>query len=113
MNTPTGPPAQSETRAGGGSGAAPPAPPRQTMQAIVQAGYGSADVLRRAEIDKPVIGDDEVLIRVQAAGLDRGTWHLMTGKPYLIRLWYPACAPPRALFPDSTLPARSLPPAQP
>src|ERR1039457_6937494 len=35
---------------------------------------------------KPVIGDDEVLIRVQAAGLDRGTWHLMTGKPYLIRL---------------------------
>ncbi len=86
MNTPTGPPAQSQTRAGGGSGAAPPAPPRQTMQAIVQAGYGSADVLRRAEIDKPVIGDDEVLIRVQAAGLDRGTWHLMTGKPYLIRL---------------------------
>jgi NADPH:quinone reductase-like Zn-dependent oxidoreductase len=86
MNTPTGPPTQSETRAGGGSGAAPPAPPRQTMQAIVQAGYGSADVLRRAEIDKPGIGDDEVLIRVQAAGLDRGTWHLMTGKPYLIRL---------------------------
>src|SRR5580693_3943694 len=85
MNTPTGPPAQSATRAGDGSGAAPPAPPRQTMQAIVQAGYGS-DVLRRAEIDIPVIGDDEVLIRVQAAGLDRGTWHLMTGKPYLIRL---------------------------
>ena len=81
MNTPTDPPAQSETRAGGGSGAAPQAPPRQTMQAIVLAGYGSADVLRRAEIDKPVIGDDEVLIRVQAAGLDRGTWHLMTGKP--------------------------------
>lgn len=86
MNTPTGPPAQSEARAGDGSGAAPPAPPRQTMQAIVLSGYGSADVLRRAEIDKPVIGDDEVLIRVQAAGLDRGTWHLMTGKPYLVRL---------------------------
>ena len=56
------------------------------MQAIVQAGYGSADVLRRAEIDKPVVGDDEVLIRVQAAGLDRGTWHLMAGQPYLVRL---------------------------
>ena len=85
MNTPTGPTAQSATRAGDSSGAAPPAPPRQTMQAIVQAGYGS-DALRSAEIDIPVIGDDEVLIRVQAAGLDRGTWHLMTGKPYLIRL---------------------------
>ena len=56
MNTPTGPPAQSETRAGDGGGGAPPAPPRQTMQAIVQAGYGSTDVLRRAEIDKPAIG---------------------------------------------------------
>ena len=81
------------------------------MQAIVQAGYGS-DVLRSAEIDMPVIGDDEVLIRVQAAGLDRGTWHLMTGKPYLIRL-VSGLRTPRAPFPDSTLPARSLPPAQP
>ncbi len=86
MNTPTGPPAQSETRAGDGSGGAPPAPPRQTMQAIVQAGYGSTDVLRRAEIDKPAIGAGEVLIRVRAAGLDRGTWHLMAGQPYLVRL---------------------------
>jgi len=56
------------------------------MQAIVQAGYGSPDVLHLAEIGKPVIGDDEVLVRVQAAGLDRGTWHLMAGQPYLIRL---------------------------
>src|ERR1700728_1524022 len=85
INTPTGPPAQSQTRAEDGSGAAPPAPPRQTMQAIVQAGYGS-DALGRAAIDISVIGDDEVLIRLQAADLDRGTWHLMTGKPYLIRL---------------------------
>jgi NADPH:quinone reductase-like Zn-dependent oxidoreductase len=56
------------------------------MQAIVQAGYGSADVLHAQEIDQPAITDGEVLVRVRAAGLDRGTWHLMAGQPYLIRL---------------------------
>ena len=35
---------------------------------------------------RPAIGDNEVLVRVHAAGLDRGTWHLMTGKPYLMRI---------------------------
>jgi NADPH:quinone reductase-like Zn-dependent oxidoreductase len=59
---------------------------RQTMRAIVQDRYGSADVLRLGEIDRPAIGDDEVLVRVHAAGLDRGTWHLMAGRAYLIRL---------------------------
>ena len=56
------------------------------MQAIVQDSYGSADVLRTAEIDRPQIADNEVLLRVHAAGLDRGTWHLMTGTPYLMRI---------------------------
>ena len=56
------------------------------MRAIVQAGYGSADVLHLAEIGRPAAGDGEVLLRVDAAGLDRGTWHLMAGQPYLIRL---------------------------
>ena len=77
------------------------------MRAIVQAGYGSADVSVSGEIGRPEIGPGEVLIRVHAAGLDRGTWHLMAGQPYLIRLWSPACAPPRTPFPDSTSPARS------
>lgn len=57
-----------------------------TMRAIVQAGYGSADVLRSAQIARPPIGGTEVLLRVHAAGLDRGTWHLMAGRPYLVRL---------------------------
>ncbi|MGH8908507.1 MAG: NAD(P)-dependent alcohol dehydrogenase [Egibacteraceae bacterium] len=56
------------------------------MRAIVQDAYGSADVLRLAEIDKPDIAANEVLVKVRAAGLDRGTWHLMTGQPYLIRI---------------------------
>jgi NADPH:quinone reductase-like Zn-dependent oxidoreductase len=57
-----------------------------TMKAIVQDRYGGLDVLELREIDKPVPKDDEVLVRVRAAGLDRGVWHVMTGLPYLIRL---------------------------
>ncbi len=56
------------------------------MRAIVQDAYGSADVLRLAEIDKPDIAASEVLVQVRAAGMDRGTWHLMTGQPYLMRV---------------------------
>ncbi len=58
----------------------------ERMRAIVQKEYGSADVLRVAEIERPSIGADEVLVKVRAAGLDRGTWHLMAGMPYAARL---------------------------
>jgi NADPH:quinone reductase-like Zn-dependent oxidoreductase len=57
-----------------------------TMKAIVQDIYGSAEVLHLEEIERPSIKSDEVLVEVRAAGLDRGTWHLMVGKPYLIRI---------------------------
>ena len=43
-------------------------------------------MLRSAQIERPEIADNEVLVRVHAAGLDRGTWHLMTGTPYLMRI---------------------------
>src|ERR1700740_327325 len=56
------------------------------MKAILQDVYGSADTLRFGAIDMPVIGDREVLVRVRAAGVDPGVWHLMTGRPYLVRL---------------------------
>jgi NADPH:quinone reductase-like Zn-dependent oxidoreductase len=56
------------------------------MKAVVQDTYGSTDVLELCDIDKPEIADDEVLVRVHAAGVDRGVWHLMTGLPYPIRL---------------------------
>ena len=55
------------------------------MRAIVQDRYGSAEALREARIGRPVIADHEVLVRVHAAGVDRGTVHLMTGRPYLMR----------------------------
>ena len=63
-----------------------PAPVDTTMDAFVQDAYGTVDVLRRARIDRPEIADDEVLVRVHAAGLDRGTWHIMAGRPYLMRI---------------------------
>jgi NADPH:quinone reductase-like Zn-dependent oxidoreductase len=56
------------------------------MRAVVRDRYGSAEVLRLDQVPTPGIADHEVLVRVHAAGLDRGTWHLMTGKPYLMRL---------------------------
>jgi NADPH:quinone reductase-like Zn-dependent oxidoreductase len=60
-----------------------------TMKAIVQDAYGTEDVLEYRDIDKPVPKDDEVLVRVRAAGLDRGVWHVMTGLPYLVRVVVP------------------------
>ncbi len=56
------------------------------MKAIVQDMYGSADVLQLREIDRPEIGADDVLLRVHAAGVDFGVWHLMAGFPYAVRL---------------------------
>src|SRR3954468_9804092 len=58
-----------------------------TMRAVVQDRYGSSDVLRPARAPRPVMADDQVLLHVRAAGLDRGTEHLMTGKPYVARLF--------------------------
>jgi NADPH:quinone reductase-like Zn-dependent oxidoreductase len=56
------------------------------MKAIVQDRYGSADVLELRDIERPTIGPAEVLVRVHAAGVDPGVWHLMTGQPYLSRV---------------------------
>src|SRR5437764_803966 len=59
---------------------------RDEMRAIVQDAYGSADRLRLSQIERPVIAADEVLVQVRAAGVDRGTCHLMRGEPYLMRI---------------------------
>ena len=70
---------------------------RITMKAIVQDRYGSADVLELRDIEKPGIGDDEVLVRVHAAGVHAGDWHLMAGLPYLIRMGFGLRAPKQAV----------------
>ena len=56
------------------------------MRAIVHDKYGSADGLELRDLDRPEVGDGEVLVRVHAAGVDRGVWHVMRGLPYPIRL---------------------------
>jgi NADPH:quinone reductase-like Zn-dependent oxidoreductase len=57
-----------------------------TMQAIVQDRYGSADVLEPRDIDRPEIGDGEVLVRVHAASVHIGDVIVMSGSPYLMRV---------------------------
>ena len=56
------------------------------MKAIVYRRYGSPDVLKHEDIDKPTVGDDQVLIKVRAASVNPYDWHFMRGTPYLLRL---------------------------
>jgi len=56
------------------------------MKAIVQRRYGSPDVLQLRDVDEPGVGDDHVLVRVHAAAVNIGDWHLLRGVPYVIRL---------------------------
>jgi NADPH:quinone reductase-like Zn-dependent oxidoreductase len=77
----------------------------ETMKAIVQDEYGTApeEVLRLAEIARPEIAADEILVRVHAASVDRGTWHLMAGLPYPIRLAVFGLRRPKAPNPGRSL----------
>jgi NADPH:quinone reductase-like Zn-dependent oxidoreductase len=77
----------------------------ETMRAIVQDRYGSTPetVLRLAEIARPTIGDDEVMVRIVAASVDTGTWHVMTGLPYAMRLAGFGVRQPKAPNPGRSL----------
>jgi NADPH:quinone reductase-like Zn-dependent oxidoreductase len=65
------------------------------MKAIVQSAYGSADVLRLEDVDKPVAQDNEVLVQVHAASVNSGDWHLMRGDPFFIRLVFGGLLKPK------------------
>ena len=56
------------------------------MKGYVQKVYGEADVLSYEDVEKPAVGSDDVLVRVHAAAVDPGVWHVMAGLPYPIRL---------------------------
>ena len=56
------------------------------VKAIVQVQYGSPDVLTLKDVDKPVVKDDQVLVRVNAAAINIADWHLLRGVPYAMRL---------------------------
>ncbi|MGY1743446.1 MULTISPECIES: NAD(P)-dependent alcohol dehydrogenase [unclassified Blastococcus] len=77
----------------------------EPMRSVVQERWGREpeDVLAVAEVGRPAIGDGEVLVRVRAASVDRGTWHAMAGEPYAIRLAGFGVRRPRAANPGRSL----------
>jgi NADPH:quinone reductase-like Zn-dependent oxidoreductase len=76
------------------------------MKAIVQDAYGPPDVLHLGDVDKPVVGDDDVLVLVHAAGVDPGVWHLTAGLPYLVRLMGLGLRTPKARVPGNDVAGR-------
>jgi NADPH:quinone reductase-like Zn-dependent oxidoreductase len=58
------------------------------MKAIVQTEYGSPDVLSLREVDRPVVSDSKVLVRIHATSVHAGDWHLMRGDPWIVRLMF-------------------------
>jgi NADPH:quinone reductase-like Zn-dependent oxidoreductase len=73
------------------------------MKAIVQNRYGSPDVLQLREIDKPNVGDDEVLVRVRAASLNPDVWHALRGVPYVLRIMGSGLRRPKNPVPGTDL----------
>src|SRR5918997_4459115 len=77
------------------------------MKAIIQEKYGSpVDVLELREIDKPVIKDDEVLVRVQAASVHPDIWHVVRGLPYVLRLMGAGLLKPKKRIPGTDVAGR-------
>jgi NADPH:quinone reductase-like Zn-dependent oxidoreductase len=72
------------------------------MKAIVHHGYGSPDaVLELREIDKPVVKDDEVLVRVRATSVHPDVWHVVSGRPYVLRLMGAGVLRPKSRVPGT------------
>jgi NADPH:quinone reductase-like Zn-dependent oxidoreductase len=90
--------AEENTSEGFGDGIETEPSRRDTMKAIIQDTYGAPnDVLELRETDKPVIGDDDVLVRVHAAGIHIGDWLVGSGIPYMIRLGYGLTKPKNSI----------------
>ena len=73
------------------------------MRAIVQERYGSADVLELREIPEPEVGDDEVLVRVRAASVHPDVWHVLRGRPAVLRLMGAGMLRPKDPVPGTDL----------
>jgi NADPH:quinone reductase-like Zn-dependent oxidoreductase len=65
------------------------------MKAIVQTKYGAADVLRLADVERPVVTEEDVLVRVRATAVHAGDWHLMRGQPLIARLMFGGLLKPK------------------
>ena len=66
---------------------------RQIMQALVTHSYGSPDVLQIEELPTPRVQENEVLVAVEAAGVNAGDRHLLRGEPFPVRLMFGVHAP--------------------
>ncbi len=73
------------------------------MKAIVQEKYGSPDDLELREVDKPAVGDDEVLVRVRAASVHPDVWHVVSGRPYVLRLMGAGFCKPKNPIPGTDM----------
>src|SRR6185436_6351052 len=73
------------------------------MKAVVQEKYGSPDDLALREVDKPVAGDGEVLVRVRAASIHPDVWHVVTGRPSVLRLFGAGFLKPRNPIPGTDM----------
>jgi NADPH:quinone reductase-like Zn-dependent oxidoreductase len=76
------------------------------MKAIVQGKYGLSDVLQLKDIEKPVVKDDEALVRVHAGAVDIGDWDRLRGVPCAIRARWLACSSPSRRYRDWISPVR-------
>jgi len=77
-----------------------------TMNAVVYSAYGGPEVLELAEVERPTPADDELLIRVVAASVNAGDWHLVRGTPFLVRLLYRGYLRPRFRTPGVDIAGR-------
>lgn len=73
------------------------------MKAVVQERYGSSDDLELREVDAPVAGDDEVVVRVQAASIHPDVWHVVVGRPYVLRLMGAGFSKPKNPIPGTDM----------
>lgn len=78
---------------------------KSNVRAVIQPGYGSPDILELREVQKPSLKDGEVLVRVAAASVSAGDWHLLRGKPYLMRPFV-GLFKPRSKTPGQTFAGR-------
>ncbi len=76
------------------------------MKAIVRTRFGSPDVLKLQELEKPTLEEGQVLVRVRAASLNLGDWHVTRGRPYIIRLVVLRQRTPRDRIPGGDLAGR-------
>jgi len=76
------------------------------LKAITQDTYGSADVLHYGDVPTPSPGRGEVVVAVEASGVDRGAWHFMTGQPYLMRILGFGLRAPKSPVPGTNIAGR-------